>query len=292
MYISMFTGFVNVILNLIFVIGFRWEVSGVAWATTISSCLSGVIVLYILFTPHGEFQMKVSELKIHFPQLKRVSAVGIPSGLNEMVFSVSNTIIAAAVNSFGDVYIAGNSAAGNVDSILHVFLASFSSACVAFAGQNFGAKKLKRIDRMLVMSFFMVSALLLTYNVLISIFPYFFMHLFTPEVAVVEAGIPRMLILGWGYMLYSGSVICFACSRGMGKSVVPTFLNMFCICVPRILWVNFLFPMYPAYWFLCMCYPVSWILSSAAQMIYYLLARQKVKRQFLREEEEKQFLTV
>ena len=138
MYILMSSGLVNVILNLVLVIGFHLDSAGVAIATVVSYYLSAAAVLWILFSPHGEFRLSFSELRLS-KELRDVTGVGIPSGLNSMVFSLSNVIIISALNSLGGVVLAGNSAAHNVDATLYQVLVAFYTACISFTGQNCGA---------------------------------------------------------------------------------------------------------------------------------------------------------
>jgi len=278
MYILLSAGVVNVVLNLVFVIVFHLDSTGVALATIVAHYLSAAAILYILFSPHSETQMNWKELRLHLSELKKIAAIGIPSGINGMVFSLSNVIIVSRVNSFGDVVIAGNSAATSVDAFVYTVIAAFYSACIAFSGQNAGAKQYKRIDRLVLSSCVIVISLLVVINLFLTLFPEFFMGLFTDKPEVIAAGTPRMIILGWGYILYSVSEIALGSSRGMGKSFGPTLLNMFFICIPRILWVYFIFPLNPIHTFLYWCYPVSWLLSGIAQVTYYILFRRKIDR--------------
>ena len=147
MYILMTTGLVNVLLNVLFVAVFHLDAAGVALATIIANYLSAGAVLWILFHPEGEFRLRVSELRIG-RAVRPIASVGIPSGLNSMLFSFSNVIIVVALNTLGETVLAANSAAHNVDAMLYQIILAISSACISFVGQNVGAKRYDRVDRL------------------------------------------------------------------------------------------------------------------------------------------------
>ncbi len=149
MFILSAAGMLNFLLNLLFVVAFHLDAAGVALATILSNYASAAAVLWFLFSPRGDFALKREDLKLHTDEMKKIASVGLPCGLNGMVFSLSNVIIVTALNSLGETVLAANSAAHNIDALYYQVLAAFSSACVSFAGQNFGAKKLGRIDRCL-----------------------------------------------------------------------------------------------------------------------------------------------
>ncbi|MBR2616353.1 MAG: MATE family efflux transporter [Clostridia bacterium] len=280
MYILTAAGIVNVILNLFFVIVFDMDSAGVAWATTASHYFSAAAILLILCHPAAE--SPVALLHLHFDRsiLKEILRVGIPSGLNGIVFSVSNIVITKALNTLGETVIAGNAAAANVDAFTYQILVAFYTACISFAGQNYGARKFKRIDRLLVASCLVTSAIYLVVFVAIVLFPEFFVGIFIQDPEVIAAGIPRLYVIGGGYFIYILSDMCIGCMRGMGKSVIPTVTNMVFVCVPRLIWVTFFFPMNPSLGFLYLCYPISYAISSVVQLISYLCYSRIEKRRY------------
>ena len=279
MYILSATGFVNVVLNLIFVAFFGWDAAGVALATTISVYLSAGAVLYILFSPRGEYRLSRRELRISAKETADIVKIGVPCGLNGIVFSLSNVVIVKALNLLGSTVLAANSAASNVDTVTYQILAAFYSAAVSFAGQNYGAKNLKRIDRLLGWSIGLSTGFILLADVFLFAFPGFFLGLFTKDASVIAIGCTRLFMMGSGYVIYCVSEMAIGCSRGMGKSLLPTVLNAIFICGPRVLWVLFVYPSLltgsPAedYVSLLLCYPISWALSAAAQVISYVCYR-------------------
>lgn len=284
MYILMSSGIVNVILNLVLVIGFHLDSAGVAIATVVSYYLSAAAVLWILFSPHGEFRLSFSELRLS-KELRDVTGVGIPSGLNSMVFSLSNVIIISALNSLGGVVLAGNSAAHNVDATLYQVLVAFYTACISFTGQNCGAKKYDRIDKLwrtavlLAVGFFAVTGGFLM------IFAEDIMRMFSQDPEVILLGALRVRILCGTYAIYVFPEISIGCLRGMGKAVLTSVLNVVCICAPRILWVMFAFSAlkngdpFHDFAVLLWCYPISWALSGVAQILCYRYYRKQLGRE-------------
>ena len=281
MYILFTSGFLNVLLNMLFVMVFHLDAMGVALATAISYYISAASVLVILFHPGGEYHLSSNELKVTKKEAVKIVKIGIPCGLNGIVFNLTNIIITTALNSLGSVTLAANSAAANVDAVLYQVQASFYSACVSFAGQNYGAKDFKRIDKLLGRSILLAAGTLLFIEVFLFAKPTFFMHLFTQDSNVAKIGAARLMILGAGYVIHVVSEMAIGCMRGMGKSMAPLVLNAVCISVPRFIWVLLVFPFSRTYWFLLLCYPISWVFSSTAQLICYFYYRKKEERLYL-----------
>lgn len=273
------SGVVNVVLNLVFVICFRMDVDGVGWATVISQVVSAVAVLWILFEPNGGYDLNLSELKLHKRQTTSIARVGIPCGLNGMMFSIANVIIVSSINSLGYVAVGGYSAAGGVTGIVYQVLAAFYSACISFAGQCYGAGLYKRIDQLVVRSIIISAIMMAALSLVATFFPQVMLGLFTDNPEYIESGTSQMLITCWGYILYGVSEVFLGCLRGMRRSGMPTLINAACICLPRLVWVFFFFPLCREVWFLYLCYPISYVFSSAAQGTYYFLVRKKLDKE-------------
>ena len=284
MYILMTAGLINVVLNLLFVIVFHLDAAGVALATIASYYLSAAAVLWILFSPHGEFRLRFSELRLG-SEVRPIAGVGIPSGLNSMLFSISNVIIVVALNTLGGAALAGNSAAHNVDAMMYQILVAFYTACISFVGQNCGAKRFDRIDK-LWKTAILVSFLFFTvFDGALCLFSEAVMHLFSQDPQVILLGALRIRILCGTYAIYVFPEISIGCIRGMGKSVLTSVLNVICICVPRIIWVLFVFnglktgDTYHDYALLLWCYPISWAFSGIAQVLCYRYYRKQLGRE-------------
>ncbi len=277
MYILSTSGLVNVALNLVFVCGFHLDEAGVALATIVANYFSAIRILRVLFSADGEYHLDRSILHFHKEEFYKVLRIGIPGGLNGIVFSISNVILASSVNILGDTVVAAHSAATNLVNIVYQFIAGFYSAAVSFSGQNYGAKRLDRIHSLLFKGASVSALCVLSAGTLVAVFSDFFLGLFTSDLQVIATATPKLYIMGIGYALYGISEMPYGILRGMGYSSVPTLLNLFSICLPRILWVMFVFsiPAYHNYVSLLYAYPVSWVCSIIAQWSCYFYCRNK-----------------
>lgn len=279
MFIMMASGLVNVALNLVFVLCFNMTVDGVAYATIVSKYLSAACVLFVLFDPKGEFKLSTKELKFHATECENIIKVGVPCGINGIVFSISNVIVQGAVNSFGSVVIAGSVAANNITAFLYQVLIAFYSACVSFSGQCFGALKPKRINKLLFTSLGLCCAFLSLISLVLTLWPSPFLAIFNTDPEVIKAGAVKLIIMCWSYVVYAASEVVLGCLRGMRKTTVSTGINIFCVCGIRLLWIWCVCPMAPMnYGLLYLCYPISYILSLTALFIYYIIARKELEK--------------
>lgn len=280
MYILLVSGLVNVILNVVLVVGFKRGVDGVAIATAVSQLLAAIVVLKILFDRKDQYGLTVKQLKIHKKQLIAVVRVGIPSGFGSMAFSLSNVLMQSAVNSFDSAaVIAGKTAAMDITAIIYQVQAALYATCVSFSGQCYGAGLLKRIDKLVVKACLVCEVAFATMAVVCTIFPRQLIALFNSNPDVIDVGVMLLLLQIWGYLLYAPSEMFLGCLRGMKLAVMPSMLNLIAICVPRLIWIWFIFPLNPTLLMLYLCYPISWTISSTFQGTYYFIYRKKLDRQ-------------
>jgi len=277
MYILMVSGLVNVVLNLVFVLGLRMSVDGVAIATAISQALSAFLVLRILFDPNDQYKLCFRELKIHKKELMSIVRIGIPSGLGGMMFSASNVVIQSSVNAFNDAaLLAGKSVVADVTGMIYQVLAAMLSACVSFAGQCYGAKEYKRLDKLVMWGCVICWTIMGIMIAVCVTFAEQVVGLFNTDPDVIKMGSLIMRLEATGYMIYIPSEVFMGCSRGMKHAGMPTVLNFVGICATRIFWVFAIFPLNPAVWMLFLCYPVSWAISTILQGSYYFHIRRKI----------------
>lgn len=271
-------GLVNVVLNLIFVVVFTMTVDGVAYATIISKYISAAWVLVILFDPEGEYKLSIKELKLSAKPCMNIIKVGVPCGINAMVFSLSNIVIQSSVNSFGATVIAGNSVANNITALSYQFPAAIYSANISFAGQCYGADKFDRIEKLAVRSAILASTTTTLLSLLFTIAPTPFMRLFSSDADVLTAALPKLLIVSWSYLIYGVAEALLGILRGLKRTTIPTVINMVCVCGMRVFWVLFIFPLSPDQpVLLYLCYPATYIVDMVAVLIYFLHVR-KIER--------------
>ncbi|MBO5868430.1 MAG: MATE family efflux transporter [Oscillospiraceae bacterium] len=277
MYILLVCGLVNVILNLIFVIVFKLRVAGVAIATIISQLLSAICMLKILFDPKDAYGLTVKELGMTKSSVKEILRIGIPSGLNAMVVNFANVTVQSAVNSFDDTaLLAARTVVTDLLNMLIQALHAFALGCVSFAGQCFGAKKYKRIDQLAITTVLCGGGMILVEALLITVFPEAVIGVFNNDPAVIAAGKTLLLINIWGYLLNAVGDVYLNCSKGMGKSIGPTVMNVVGNMLPRVLWVWFVFPLNRTMEWLYLCFPLAWLVNSVLQIIYYKTVRRKL----------------
>ncbi len=272
------SGLVNVALNLLFVIVFHMGAGGVALATAVAQVVSAARVLWILFDPRDEYKLSFKELRLNKRHATNIIRLGMPCSMNGLVFSISNVMIQFSVNQLGDTVLAGNVAAGGITDLVYQVLVAFYSGAISFTGQCLGARKYRRIDQMLLVSCLVSVAMLTVINLFATIFPEAVLKLFNDDPEVIAAGIPKLMIMGWGYLLYAVSEIFLGTLRGLGKSSIPTIINVLCICGLRLVWIFGIYEpfMEPGVERLYICYPISYVLSITCLGIYLLHCRKQL----------------
>lgn len=275
------SGILNVLFNLFFAIVCHMPVAGVALATIIAQAVSAVWVVWILFDPKGEFKMKWSALRFHKKHLDSIIRIGIPCGLNPIVFNFANALLQSTINTFGATVIAGNVAADSINTFVYAVPASLYTSCVSFAGQCYGAQKYDRLTKAMRSAMLIGSGLTLVIGAVIIALPRFFLGFFASDQAVIDAGIPKMFIMMLTIVPYTLGQVLMGVLRGMRKSTGPTVINAFAVCLPRILWIIFIFPLNPTAFMLYLCLPISNLLDFAILLIYYLREQKNLQQRQL-----------
>ncbi len=278
LYIIICTGLLNVVLNLVFVLFFHMTVDGVALATIISKYVSAITVMWILFNPKGEYKMRFKEIRFRGKEAWEIVRVGMPCSVGSMVFSLSSTIVQMGVNKFGEIVVAGSTASNNVTGLIYQIILGFYSGCVTFSGQNYGAGNYKRIDKLLLWSTAITVSITSLASAILTCWPQVFISIFNTDPAVIAAGSEKLIVMTWSYVLFAVTDMLMGALRGMKQTTVPSVINIFCVCVVRILWVLVLVPvLFPGnLQFLYACYPISYILSAVTLLTYYLIYRKRM----------------
>ena len=275
--ISLCSGLVNVGLNVLFVPVMGMGVEGVAWATNASLLIKAVVLMALLFAPKGVYQLRFSKLRLQLGHLRRIMAVGIPAGLNSIVFSISNVMLQSAVNSFGTLIVAANTAADNLGGYVSLIMTAFASAVLSGASQCYGAGKFKRIDQMrakaLLGSVLMVAAA----ASVITIFAKELLLLFDSDVNVANAGMPKLMFLCWGYIIFSVTQVYASGLKGLRKATTALFCTLGGVIVPRLFWVWLVIPKMHTPAMLYLIYPISWTISAVVLVAVYYRYRRALK---------------
>lgn len=279
LYVLFVSGIMNVILNIIFVALFHLSVAGVAIATMISNMFSAFTILFFLRHEEPEFMISMKKLRIEKQYLKRIIGIGAPAGIQGMVFSLSNVIIQAGINSFGANYIAANTAALNFETMGYYVINAFGQAATTFTSQNFSAKlydRCKRIYRIAIV-IGMSSTFVLSMIFWFGRAP--FMSFFTTSETVMKIGYIRLMIIDNFELLTGTYEIPGGCLRGMGHSLIPAIITMIGSCVFRVIWVSTIFVSHHTLSMLLIVYPISWVICGTAMHIAYFTIRHKLFKQ-------------
>jgi len=278
------SGIVNVGLNVIMVTVFGMGVEGVAIATIVSQYLSAALAVIYMCRIDSSIRIKPRELRIHKDHFFRMMKIGVPSGIQGSLFSLSNVLFQSAINGFGDVIMAGNSAAGNIESFTWIVMNAIHHTAVSFTAQNVGAKKYDRLGAVLRNCLFVVTAVWAVSAGLILLFGHQLVGLYAGnDEVVIQSGLNRMWVVIsthviCGYM----DVICGAL-RGMGRSFTSMMLTLIFNCGVRVLWLYTVFPIFGTPLSIYVAYPVSWGLSAIANLVAFLIVLGGLKASKARE---------
>ena len=267
------SGIVNVILNLFFVIVIGMTVNGVALATVISNGISSMLLFVFLLKGKTPLTIETQRFNIHAELLKEMLQIGLPAGLQGMVFSISNILIQSAVNSLGTDVVAGSSAAGNLEIIGYFVVNSFSQACTTIIGQNFGANQPERCHKTLMIS--LVESWIVggTVSFLIIIFGKQLLRLFNSDPNVIAFGYQRLFWI-LSFEVINGTIdIISGAMRGYGESLTPALIALVCICGVRIVYIFTYFASHRSFTTLMLAYPISWIITVIVISAAYLIMR-------------------
>lgn len=268
-------GVLNVLLNLLLVIVFHLHVIGVAAATVTSNVVSSSLVMWFLLHEEDEFRLSPAKLRIHTGYLLQMVRIGLPAGLQGVVFSLSNTVIQSGVNSFGSAASAGSAAALNFEIIAFYIVNSFNQATVTFTSQNYAAGKFDRCRKVFRLSLLFTVIGAGTMDFLFIAGRHFTLSLFTTDPQVFDYAVIRfMRILAFQWMV-SFYEISGSAMRGMGYSMTPTMITIFGTCVFRLFWVLILFPHHHDFGFLLSVYPASWLITGSLVLLAYFLVCKK-----------------
>lgn len=275
LYYLLTAGIINVILNLIFVIGLRMGVAGVALATVISQSVSAALVLRCMMHMEGGCRVELVKLKINREKMLQIMRIGFPAGLQGTVFSLSNVLIQSSVNSFGSVAVAGNTAGQNIEGFIYMAMNTFHQTALSFSSQNFGAGNYKRIGRVFLECLGLVTFVGLSLGWLAYLFGNQLLGIYSSDPQVIEVGLLRMSVICTMYCLCGIMDVTVGELRGIGCSVLPMVVSVLGVCAFRVFWIFTIFQQYRSLWTLYISYPISWVLTAAVNMVCFMLVRKK-----------------
>lgn len=278
LYYLTFAGFINVVMNLLFVIVFKMDVAGVALATVISQVVSAILVVRCLMKETGSIHLDLRKIRIKKGILFKILQIGLPAGVQGTLFSLSNVFIQSSVNEFGEIVVAGNSIAGNLEGFVYVAMNSIYQAAISFTSQNIGAMKYERVNRIAVTAMGLVTVIGLTMGNLLVLFGRPLLGLYSDSPAVVEAGMVRLVWICTIYALCGMMEVMVGLMRGMEYSVLPMIVSLLGACVFRLVWLATVFQWEGLHKIetVYASYPVSWALTLFVHIICFLIIRIKI----------------
>lgn len=275
LYILSVSGIANVVLNLICVAGFSMGVVGVALGTIVAQFISAIWVVVIFAKNTDALHLSIRKLRIYKKEFLRILAIGIPAGLNGIMFSLSGVITQTAINSFGATTIAAHSVTWNYMAFSNLLVAAGEQGCVSFVGQNMGAKKYDRVKKIVKTALVSMTIASVVFSLIIFVFSKPLLGIFTTDPGVAKQGMYQINYAINVYFLYVPGLILGAVLRGMGKSMIPTIINLVFICLLRVVWIWFVWPIAPSLEMVYISFPVTWVASGIAMIIAYYIVRKR-----------------
>ncbi len=270
----------NIILDLVLVVGAHMGVAGVAVGTFISQGVSAILIIITLMRTKDMYQLKPKRIHIYGSIFKSLLHIGLPAGLESVLYTISNMIIQASLNSFGTDTVAAWTAYGKMDSMFWMVLSAFGISITTFVGQNFGARKYDRMRKSVRVCLGLAIGVSLILTLFFIFLGQYVFMLFTTDTSVIDIGMGIMRIMLPGYTIYVFIEILAGALRGTGDVIIPMIITCGGICVLRVVWILIAMPMRPQISTIIFSYPISWIITAVLFILYYTFRqRQQIRRE-------------
>ena len=277
LYFLTIAGISNVLLNLLLVIVFKMGVAGVGIATITSQYISAFLINLSLISEETDIRLNRSDLRIEKQTLKDLLIVGIPAGISGSLFSLSNVVVQSSINTFGSIVMAGNGAASNIESFTWTTMNGYMHVCQSFISQNYGAKRFDRIKKILWVSIGMTVLTGLVMSFLTITFSNNLLSIYIDGGESIIAGKVRLSYIEKWYFICGLMEVMTGALRGIGFSMLPTFISVFGACIFRILWISTIFKLNPIINNIYIVYPLSWLITLIGLSIMYIYNYRKLK---------------
>ena len=269
LYYLMASCFTNIVLDLLFVVVLKMNVVGAALATILSQLVSAVLVMRRLLKTRESYQLIIKKIRLYFFMVRRIVQIGLPAGLQSVMYSVSNIIIQSSVNSLGTDTIAAWTAYSKIDSVYWMIISALGISITTFVGQNYGAGKVDRVKR----GVYVCLGLSVIITVILSTSLYlgggFIYLMFTTDTHVIEIGMNILHFLVPCFITYIVIEIYSGALRGTGDCWIPMIMTAFGVCALRVVWVIAAVPHKPDILTVIFSYPLTWVLTSLMFIVYY-----------------------
>lgn len=270
LYVLIVCCMVNIVLDLLFVVAFHWEVFGVALATVLSQAVSAVLVMLRLMRTSEAYKVELKKIRFHWSIFGQVVRIGLPKGFQSVLYSISNLVIQSAVNSFGTDAVASWAAVGKVDGFIWMIMSAFGISITTFVGQNFGAGKYDRVRKGVRVCLGMTAGAILVLSAVEFFFAGSILRIFTGDETVVALGTSFIRIWAPAYIAYVFVEVFSSAICGVGEAFKPMVITIFGVCVLRLIWIWCVLPLYRTPGMVAASYPVTWGVTAVIFIIYYL----------------------
>ena len=273
-------GICNLILDFVVIVGMGMGVFGAGLTTAISNWIAAALILIYLMRTNGALKVRIREIKIHLDKLRQILVIGIPAGLQSCVFSLSNVVVQLSINGFGEIAMAGSTAANQIGNVIYTAMHAVYQAIMNFVAQNVGAGRWDRVKKIILDCSLLVFLIGIAVSAVTVIFGRSLLAIYAPgNAAVMEAGMIRIYYVCGTYFLCGLMEVGCGAMRGMGSSLVPMLCSVVGTCVVRVGWVYTVFALYPTLSVLYLSFPVSWLFTAVCHYLcaffYYLRLKRK-----------------
>lgn len=274
------SGLCNVLLNIVMVLVFDMGAVGVGIATTVAQYLSAIMIFIYMCRADISCKIDLKNIRFDKQKLAQIIRIGLPAGIQSMLFSISNVLMQSTVNTYGDTVVNGNSAAANIEAFVYVCMNAVYHAAMTFVGQNVGAGKYERIKKIVVQSVLLVTLAGVILGGACCLFGDRLLMIYAPDNAAVRsAGMVRMYMICSTYFMCGLMEVGCGAVRGMGKAILPMVVSLVGSCFLRIVWILTICPLFPGnIYVLYLSYAITWLITAAAHFICCGIVYKGIKR--------------
>lgn len=288
LYFLLFAGVFNVGCDVLFIVALDWGVAGAAAATVIAQLISATLIVMCLTRMDGVCHLNLENVHFYRDKFFRIMQVGLPAGLQSVIFNISNVLIQSSINSFGAIAVAGNTAANNIEGFVYTSMNSLYQTSLSFTSQNLGAKNDKRIDRVLFYCMGLVIIIGLVLGNGAHLLGEHLLGIYSSDPEVIQFGMMRLSVVSVTYFLCGMMDVVAGSVRGLGYSILPMLVSFVGACLFRIIWIFTIFQWQHTLFNLYISYPISWTLTVCAHVACYCIVRRTVFARMRKAREQEQ----
>ncbi len=283
LYYLAIAGVINIFLNLFFVVVVGIGVAGVAIATVVSQCVSASLVMITLLKYDGCLKVEPKKLAVSWRKLGLMARIGLPAGVQGMLFSISNVLIQSSINSFGDVAMSGSTAGANLEGFVYVTMNAFHHTALSFTSQNYGRRNMDRVRKTAICAVIMASIAGLVFGTLAWLLREPLLSLYVKKTQesyseVIRYGVIRMTIIMLTYFTCGQMDTLVGALRGLGHSILPMIVSLTFCCLLRVVWIMTAFQKVHTLECLYLSYPLSWIMATLFHAVCFVIIYRKLKK--------------